>query len=796
MRTTALSLATLAAMACVCGPAAGQTVRGVVTDATTGEPLAGAWLQALDSREQRVDATLTRGDGFFQVHAAGATTLSASFLGFAERRIDLTGAEPGDTLSIDVGLTSRPLTLEGIEVVGEERCGGERFRAADAARVWEEATNALEVADWTVNEGLFRYQVERYSRRLDDDAFRVVSEERRERPGWGLRPFRSPDASELAEHGYVRTVDGQTVYYAPDMDVLLSDAFLRTHCFSVVVGSGEHAGQVGLAFRPTADRSVPEIMGEFWLDARTSRLTSMEFRYVGLERDIDTSLLGGKVSFEPVEDGPIIVDEWWIRTPVVGLQPIAGSARTREVVVGIDESGGSVLQLGRMGDVAAVDRPGSSIEGRVVEEMTDRPLEGATVRLAGTPYVARTGADGSFVIRGARAGNYGVSVHHPKLDRLGQDTVRTVVSLTGPTPDPLHIVVPGVESVMSRRCARLTGEEPDPRWGILRGTVIDGGTGVPLPDVTVRASWLDVARIDETGFDGRRPWTEVSTDGEGRFLICGVPVPHHVSLTATTLGVEGEAAVDLRPGAVVDTTLALPLGGAMVVMGTVRDGETMSPVAGAEVTIGDATVLSDGRGSFLLPSLTAGLHEVRVQHMAYGERIDSVLVSGASAVSMEITLMPEAFELKGLTVEVESERAARYRRYRARGTRVDVMEREAIEKASLGASSVADVLVSPELPFLRAYEVSFPIQEGDNRFVRRGICVELSRQRGGGCRMPEVYLNGAPLHQPEFALLDLDPASIQRIEVVPPLEAGAVLGTQGGDGAIYIYLQGAGPGER
>ena len=67
----------------------------------------------------------------------------------------------------------------------------------------------------------------------------------------------------------------------------------------------------------------------------------------------------------------------------------------------------------------------------------------------------------------------------------------------------------------------------------------------------------------------------------------------------------------------------------------------------------------------------------------------------------------------GLTVEVESERAARYRRYRARGTRVDVMEREAIEKASLGASSVADVLVSPELPFLRAYEVSFPIREGN-----------------------------------------------------------------------------------
>ncbi len=457
----------------------------------------------------------------------------------------------------------------------------------------------------------------------------------------------------------------------------------------------------------------------------------------------------------------------------------------------LDDSSDSDVALVNDDSSVALDlAPDDSEQASVLSDDVGLALEtGSSLTLAADSGISLEADEGITLDTGSDSGI--------SLDSVGDSGISLEDSGEVSGTVPMMDVMPDVEGVEETKF-EIPSMEGDSAFELQMED--DSGDDTGVLDLEDSGEVLDDAIFDleedETGFDGRRPWTELSTDGEGRFLFCGLPAPHHISLTANTLGVEREASVDLRPGAVFDTTLALPLGGAMVVMGRVRDGETMRPVAGAEVTIGDETVLSDGRGSFLLPSLTAGLHEVRVEHMAYGERIDSVLVRGASAVSMEITLMPEAFELKGLTVEVESERAARYRRYRARGTRVDVMEREAIEKASLGASSVADVLVSPELPFLRAYEVSFPIREGNNRFFRRGICVELSRQRGGGCRMPEVYLNDAPLHQPEFALLDLDPASIQRIEVVPPLEAGAVLGTQGGDGAIYIYLRGAGPGGR
>ncbi|MDX1566930.1 MAG: carboxypeptidase regulatory-like domain-containing protein, partial [Longimicrobiales bacterium] len=56
--------------------------------------------------------------------------------------------------------------------------------------------------------------------------------------------------------------------------------------------------------------------------------------------------------------------------------------------------------------------------------------------------------------------------------------------------------------------------------------------------------------------------------------------------------------------------------------GTVVDSETGEPVPGASVSLEDTTRhedLTDEDGRFVLSPVSAGLHEVTVRHLAYGE---------------------------------------------------------------------------------------------------------------------------------------------------------------------------------
>ena len=85
-------------------------------------------------------------------------------------------------------------------------------------------------------------------------------------------PFESRPAEDLIENGFVQRDGRDFLYYAPDASVLLSDAFLDTHCFKMVASRNEE-GLVGLGFEPTGDeKSVPDIQGTMWLHPETAEL--------------------------------------------------------------------------------------------------------------------------------------------------------------------------------------------------------------------------------------------------------------------------------------------------------------------------------------------------------------------------------------------------------------------------------------------------------------------------------------------------------------------------------------------
>jgi hypothetical protein len=156
--------------------------------------------------------------------------------------------------------------------------------------------------------------------------------------GWRSsgRPFETPPAEELVTHGFVRTTEAGEHYYAPDADVLLSDAFLDTHCFGVRVGG---PGLIGLAFEPLPDRSVPDVEGVLWLDESEAELRFLEYGYTGLSFPARMARkFGGRLEFERLPTGAWIIRRWSIRGPIRGLGG-------RYSAAAVQEEGGEVTEI-------------------------------------------------------------------------------------------------------------------------------------------------------------------------------------------------------------------------------------------------------------------------------------------------------------------------------------------------------------------------------------------------------------------------------------------------------------------
>jgi len=126
---------------------------------------------------------------------------------------------------------------------------------------------------------------------------------------------------------------------------LISDAFLRTHCFETKPGRGETEGLIGLAFTPARDRTLPDITGTLWIDRGTAMLHHLDFTYVRLPQELVASRAGGRLEFMRVPSGAWIVRDWVIRMPVAQVKHLPMAMGTELAIVKFQEVGGNVLEI-------------------------------------------------------------------------------------------------------------------------------------------------------------------------------------------------------------------------------------------------------------------------------------------------------------------------------------------------------------------------------------------------------------------------------------------------------------------
>jgi hypothetical protein len=219
------------------------------------------------------------------------------------------------------------------------------------------------------------------------------------------------------------------------------------------------------------------------------------------------------------------------------------------------------------------------------------------------------------------------------------------------------------------------------------------------------------------------------------------------------------------------------------VSGRITDAETGLGVADATVTLAgtDIGVLTDGRGLFFLPRLEPGEYELRVEHIAYGVFVDSLRVEESSALALRIEISQTAIELDPVVVSVTSpeQRAAE-----GRGTQSNVVEREEIEQSLGTAAHLGNVL---------ARHVSGVRVRTQQARVGAPICVEFRSMRSLDdplrCHSPVVVVDGVRVANPRIVYTSLPLEDIQRMEVIPPGEAGVMYGTDSQYGVLIIETQ-------
>jgi len=531
--------------------ASGQVIQGRLTDVTNAEGVVGAMVALFDDRDREHDRALTRGDGSYVVTAPGAGEFRIRIerIGYATTVSRLVRLAAADTVTLDLAAPQEAISLEGIEVratADDRQCTLRPEEGRAVAQVWEEARKALVAAAWTTRQSLHRYETLRIRREWDEGGRKVESEERSFAQSYTSAPYSARSADSLVTGGFVDIKPDGINFWAPDAEVLLSDAFLDTHCLRLLSPSESAASVTEIAFEPAEPGGVPDIAGTMRLDRQTAHLLRVDFRFINL--NVPRWLLdvepGGSVEFMRLPGGAWIIPSWHMRMfrAADAINRLTGRRYAR--LEGVTVISGNVLRA-QGEDGVWEGSHGYRITG-VLRDSLEAGLPNALVFLAGSGAQAATDSTGRFELSHLVPGEYTLHFSHPYLDSLSYEPKPYEVKVDAGASQPAEIVMdaPPLREVLDRICdsdsppsLMMTTENPArlvSRAAILTGYVRDRrGQGVADARVLIATDALldpkelvTPSGVDPTAMKSKqlRHWASEKTAPGGFYRLCWVPV--------------------------------------------------------------------------------------------------------------------------------------------------------------------------------------------------------------------------------------------------------------------------------
>ena len=629
LRRLARSLLLLTAPASL----AAQSIRGTIVTRGDSVVVRGAIVLLLNGADSVVGRALSNERGEYRLAApsAGAYRLRTLRIGFRPVLSDVMDVAAGTDIVRRLSFTDIPFQMDTVRVLGAMACRGRVDSAMSPLAVWEQARTALTAAQVSATDRALVSTIVRYDRVIDPVRDVVIKSDARIQTEFAPRPWTTLRPDSLRRVGYVvPDAQGDITYYAPDLDVLVSDDFVTDHCFRIV--SSRDTSMLGLAFEPTRDRrNTAEIRGTLWLNRRTSELHDLEYRYVNIARTLADGRAGGTMGFARLPTGAWLISRWDIRMPVQESYVsggFGGAARISDLRLAEIRLTGGDLALVRRGRDTLFSGVPVTLVGVVKDSASGKAIVDARVTLSDTAHATRTDADGRFRLPHVLPGNYAIAVHTPALDSLGTVVQVPVTVLDGATPAAIQL--PAADQVATLLCGNR-------RVGLLTGTARLRGDSTAPGSMRVSVEWPD------STVTGQVHALEARADSAGRFRVCGVPI--HTTFTVRLTGdsvVAEPLTRTIGSGTIARAELVAERHvnrGAQLV-GVVLADSTRKPIAGVEVvlpTLGLATRTNE-RGEFRIADVPAGRHQVIARRFGYGPLEATVSVAGTETVDRKIFL--------------------------------------------------------------------------------------------------------------------------------------------------------------
>ncbi|MES2178945.1 MAG: TonB-dependent receptor [Gemmatimonadota bacterium] len=660
-----------------------QAIRGTVVDGAN-VPVSGVVAQLLDSTSRVVARQLSDQQGGFRLSAPNSGTYRVRTLriGFSPTLSEARVLRRGDDVPLRILLPGIRVALDTVHITARSSCRSTRDSAAATFAVWQQVRTALTATDITASNREILTTAVVYERTLDPLAKNILQHASVIRSGSAAQPWSSMTPDALGRDGYVSSDSaGSITYYAPGIDVLLSDRFLEDHCLEVAT----ERARIGIRFEPVRERKeIPEIRGTVWLDRATLELRNMEYRYANIPSEQD--LAGGTMEFAHLNDGAWAISRWNIRMPaleqrVTGELRVAGisiggrTIRVREIV----ERGGE-LALARRGNDTLWSRPSLVFRGVVRDSLSGRALAGAYLTLDGTALASVADSVGRFSIAGLIAGEYVVAVHSASLDSVGAaHRVRLgVIDSSTATID-----VPSADQFVNKVCGptRMTGA----RAGIVVGGVKARVDSLSVSNLPVIAEWTDsIAGANRAS---------TRTDADGAFRLCGLPLDAVVSLAAESRGEAMEPIAVRLPAdrllASVELAIDIPRGATLTGFVGADSATGKRPILNAEVALTDVgkSATTNDQGTFALAGIAPGTHRLVVRKLGYAPVEADVSFESNARVVRNVD-MTRVTTLDSVRVVAQSRYMSSFEDHRQMGlghffTREDLAKKEGQSMSSI-----------------------------------------------------------------------------------------------------------------
>lgn len=231
------------------------------------------------------------------------------------------------------------------------------------------------------------------------------------------------------------------------------------------------------------------------------------------------------------------------------------------------------------------------------------------------------------------------------------------------------------------------------------------------------------------------------------------------------------------------------------ITGTVRDGNTLQPIAGARVALPDlgSGALTQSNGRYVIIDVPVGTHRIEVQVIGYRAGSQEVTVPVGGAVQADFDLAVDALRLGELVVTGTPGRA----RAREVGNSIAQIDRADAIDVPVSMES----MLQAQVPGMTVLQSTSQLGSAAQIRLRGNISAAMSNQ-------PLIYIDGVRMRSEPYPknitpgdsdtrspndvhspLNDLNPADIERMEVIRGAAASTLYGTEAAAGVIQIFTK-------